>query len=514
MMYTTQESKKIKDILGITKFIEAGYTGRGITFVELENDTTHAANVLAEFRNVAPDARAELQSSSCNTAGDKASGKLVDISLPYILRNRIDIFGSSTGGSTNKMINDIFQECIDNGSIGGTSAGNDGDTLHPELKGFAKADVLLAIGIVECNFDKGTAYQAKYSSRGKELDLVVFSVLGRIGTSFAWPVFAGMVALLQQFFMEKAGRKLNQSQLMEFVVNHVVDLGKIGFDEKYGYGLFVLPEPQMIDIKKYIEEVSILKLDITKYPTAAPVEWLVFSHPWQDRISKIFAGRMAYFAKVKNKKLPITSGFRSTEEQINAANDALAEHSDYYQGSDGAVYNSNGQRMVSAPGNSSHNWGIAADSWNTWMEDVTNAELEKYGLRKPMDYEPWHVEPIETKGATIEAKRNYFYQYMKEEYPMDLKTFQMVTGLLPDGISGTNTVKKAQEVLECVGEIMEKSNAYKAPGISVNGVRLNEKMDVVPVAFGGRIFAPVRFIAEALGKTVGYDSATNTALIK
>lgn len=251
-MYNAQESKRIKDILGITRFIEAGYTGKGITFVELENDTEHAAKVLAEFRSVAPDARAELQSSSCATGGDKATGKLVEVSLPYILRNKIDIFGSSTGGSTNKMINDMFQECIDNGSIGGTSAGNDGNTLHPELKGFAKADVLLAIGIVECNFDKGTAYQAKYSSRGKELDLVVFSVLGRIGTSFAWPVFAGMVALLQQFFMEKAGRKLNQSQLMEFVVDHVVDLGAIGRDDYYGYGLFVLPDPAAIDIKKYI----------------------------------------------------------------------------------------------------------------------------------------------------------------------------------------------------------------------------------------------------------------------
>jgi hypothetical protein len=257
-MNTTQESKRIKDILGITKFIEAGYTGKSISFVELENDTEHAANVLAEFRSVAPDAKAELQSSSCNTTGDKASGKLIDISLPYILRNRIDIFGSSTGGSTNKMINDMFQKCINNGSIGGTSAGNDGDTSHPELKGFAKADVLLAIGIVECNFDKGTAYQAKYSSRGKELDLVVFSVLGRIGTSFSWPVFAGMVALLQQFFFEKSGQKLNQSQLMEFVIDHVVDLGEAGFDEKYGHGLFVLPEPETIDIKKYIGTAPIV----------------------------------------------------------------------------------------------------------------------------------------------------------------------------------------------------------------------------------------------------------------
>jgi hypothetical protein len=37
---------------------------------------------------------------------------------------------------------------------------------------------------------------------------------------------------------------------------------------------------------------------------------------------------------------------------------------------------------------------------NGWALYLSNNVLEKYGLYKPMSYENWHIEPIETKGTT------------------------------------------------------------------------------------------------------------------
>jgi LAS superfamily LD-carboxypeptidase LdcB len=48
--------------------------------------------------------------------------------------------------------------------------------------------------------------------------------------------------------------------------------------------------------------------------------------------------------------------------------------------------------MVAAPGKSRHQSGNAADVDSDWFQGLTNDFLAKYGLRKPMDYESWHVE--------------------------------------------------------------------------------------------------------------------------
>lgn len=183
-------------------------------------------------------------------------------------------------------------------------------------------------------------------------------------------------------------------------------------------------------------------------------KWLIFAKLWQDRIYPPFAKRLAYVAKLKKKKLAITSGFRSIDEQIIVGKNALAAHKDYYQKSDGAVYNTKEQCIVSAPGNSSHNWGVAVDI-DGWMETMQSVELEKYGLRKPMKYEPWHIEPIETKGLPLDGKKEIFYGYMGgRDYPMDIKSFQMITGLTSDGIVGPRTIAKAEELNDIINKII------------------------------------------------------------
>ncbi len=205
-----------------------------------------------------------------------------------------------------------------------------------------------------------------------------------------------------------------------------------------------------------------MKVDIKKYKTMDPKGLITFNNPWQYRIHPLLAGRIAYLASVKKKTALCTSGFRSDEEQLKAQRDALTQHKDYRQGTDGRVYNSKGQCMVSAIGQSSHNWGLAFDSSGTWIEKMTDAELRQYGLRKAMSYEPWHIEPVETTGMSLADKKTEFYEYMGGGYyPMDVKTFQMITGLKPDGAVGPKTKGKAAEVNGVIRNILTASPPVK-----------------------------------------------------
>ena len=58
------------------------------------------------------------------------------------------------------------------------------------------------------------------------------------GTSMATPYFSGCVALIIEEFKSKNGRKPTQDELKSIVVDKAIDLGEIGLDEQFGYGLF------------------------------------------------------------------------------------------------------------------------------------------------------------------------------------------------------------------------------------------------------------------------------------
>ncbi len=127
---------------------------------------------------------------------------------------------------------------------------------------------------------------------------------------------------------------------------------------------------------------------------------------------------------------------------------------------------------------------------------------------RAMSYEPWHVEAVETRGMSWAAKKTEYYEYMGGGYyPMDVKSFQMIVGLKPDGIAGKNTLTKAQEVLECIGPVLLKTDGNK---IHVNGYTGN----IQAIAFAGTTYGAVRPIAEALGREVSWDEKTKVITIK
>ncbi len=150
-----------------------------------------------------------------------------------------------------------------------------------------------------------------------------------------------------------------------------------------------------------------------------------------------------------------TSGFRNVEKQKVIAKQVLADNPGSKQRTDGSVYSKNGECLAAAYGKSNHCYCIAMDIGDSWFKLLGNDELKKYGLVKPMSYEPWHVQLLEHNGLSLsqkeEIRENVLRGVVKD---MDVKTFQSMTGLNADGIAGPVTKAKAKEVLQCCQEIL------------------------------------------------------------
>lgn len=97
-----------------------------------------------------------------------------------------------------------------------------------------------------------------------------------------------------------------------------------------------------------------------------------------------FLGRLKQMF-ADNPKLSLTSGYRSTAEQARL-----------YARWQARVP---GQAPAAPPGRSNHEKGTAADIGPRSEYGWLAANAPKYGLKKPMSYEPWHWEPSNTVGG-------------------------------------------------------------------------------------------------------------------
>lgn len=89
--------------------------------------------------------------------------------------------------------------------------------------------------------------------------------------------------------------------------------------------------------------------------------------------------------------LTIKSGYRSPERQAQLWANALRKY-----GSESAA-----RKWVAPPGRSYHNNGMAADLGyaSEAQREQVHRNAERYGLYFPMGHEPWHIEPIGSRGA-------------------------------------------------------------------------------------------------------------------
>lgn len=267
------------DFLGITKWHKEGYTGKGIKILSDEKvceakhsdvisptgfnkKSGHGDDVMLHIKLVAPDAEF-IAYPLTGTYSDKTYKSK---SVEYIKENKVHIFTTSSvgqypAGGKQKAI----QDCIEAGCIFFASAGNDN---NKGLRAEVKYEGYWAIGGVRPKFtgeykwnepiyDWNDMKKVSYSSVGPELDFVTLAeIIGPHGTSFCSPVFAGMCGLVQQFFIEKVGRRLTRLEMEQFIHDNLIDVEEKGFDELTGYGLFILPDPETIKISDYVGEVS------------------------------------------------------------------------------------------------------------------------------------------------------------------------------------------------------------------------------------------------------------------
>lgn len=288
-----KENLKEFETCNILLWHSMGYTGKGVKIANMEKAcpdspvfdgklhdpfnmkystirNEHGNNTAGVIHQIAPDADIYMLSDGFNRNGDIISGKLVEQTIPFIKKTGITLVNASLYGKNIRVINEIYKELKTHGVILVNSAGNEG---AKGLTGYAASNVWISVGAVGYN-DWGaksldTIFLKDYSSRGKELDYTMFSGLfvhdlvenGRVfevnGTSFSSPMFCGMLALVQQFFLEKAGRVLYQDEIELFIQDHLMDLGEVGWDEEFGHGLFILPHPNEINTNKYVKDTIV-----------------------------------------------------------------------------------------------------------------------------------------------------------------------------------------------------------------------------------------------------------------
>lgn len=276
------------DFLGITRWHEFGYTGKGIKIMSGEKiykeapssvpqerwdkvicpngykenksgDTPwHGTAVMQHILMVAPDAEC-----IAFPFGGKFGKTYDSPSAEYIKENKVDIYTTSmVGAYPSQGMRKAIEDCIEAGCIFFGACGNDGNKgVNAEIS----YEGYWAIGGVKPTYNsKLDKYEwdnlkkVSYSSVGEELDYVTLAeILNVNGTSFCSPVFAAMCGLVQQFFIEKIGRRLTRHEMANFIADNLIDTEAEGFDTRTGHGLFRLPEPSTIDVSKYVTDIVV-----------------------------------------------------------------------------------------------------------------------------------------------------------------------------------------------------------------------------------------------------------------
>jgi hypothetical protein len=115
--------------------------------------------------------------------------------------------------------------------------------------------------------------------------------------------------------------------------------------------------------------------------------------------SSLLAG-LNKLADAFKQTINIDSGYRTIDEQAELYNAASDE--------DKGV-------MVAAPGESKHNFGLAADvGRGSFVTDLGNDVLEQYGLIRPMSWENWHIQPINENQEIATTGKKTLWNYIKE----------------------------------------------------------------------------------------------------
>lgn len=230
------------------------YTGKGIICREAEGNSSHAKKVLATGTTFNKDLDIGLIDSGLGMKDGKLVGSFID-NLEYI-KNNVHVLNLSVGGFFNEQVDNLFKELIDAGVIIVTSAGNSADDSG--IDGYAKSKHTISVG--NAYLYKGKEIRRyRTSAIGDGLDFTMFgnwfikykdNWTQVNGTSFSSPFLAFVIIpRVQEFFIEKIGRRLNQYEMHYFLLDNCEYLG---YEDEFGNGIIRLKDPDSIDVYKYL----------------------------------------------------------------------------------------------------------------------------------------------------------------------------------------------------------------------------------------------------------------------
>lgn len=282
-----KKNDQFRAITGVDKFHRAGYYGArtfaatGETWDLSEynpdglvcspmgdppNNSDHAVKTAATFFQVAPLAHLamfSLNGEHHSTSGyespfmDKAWGIIKELGITSMFVSKS---GSNKGAGYKDDWSAEMQALPDFCCT--FSAGNDGEGSRgtmltvPEIFGAGgfivqNGEVQIApwSGSSENDYDVDFCgpYRVYYSLKETEYPALVS------GTSFSAPWLAGMICLVNDFFIDKTGKPLTREKMTQFLIDCCVDIEEEGLDKRSGYGVPCLPEPSEIDIAKYAD---------------------------------------------------------------------------------------------------------------------------------------------------------------------------------------------------------------------------------------------------------------------
>lgn len=219
------------------------------SYVDDNGHGTHVAGIIGAENNdfgvvgVAPDA----DIYAVKVLDKDGSGNLSDIikGIDWAITNNMDIINLSLGTQTHSYaLKQVVDKAYNNGIVVVAASGNDGnaDGIGETVDYPARYDSVIAVAAIDSANNRGA-----FSSTGAEIEVaapgvkIASTYLNEgygimTGTSMASPYVAGTVALLKQ-----ANPTLSNTQLRQKLIESTIDLGTLGRDSFFGFGLVQAP---------------------------------------------------------------------------------------------------------------------------------------------------------------------------------------------------------------------------------------------------------------------------------
>lgn len=238
-----------KNVIGGRGFVpgEPGYQ-------DLNGHGTHVAGVIAangKILGMAPDAK--LLAVKVLNKNGFGSFMSINQGLAWARKwvgangERVNVINMSLGAPVpNYSMHQEIIQAVDAGITVVCAAGNtgDGEANTPEIDYPAYYPETLAVGAID--LQTGIA---DFSNSNDRIDVVAPGVdtystypdnryVELSGTSMAAPHISGAVALIMSRYRMRFNQFPSPSYVKDYLIMQAVDLGEMGFDNLYGYGLF------------------------------------------------------------------------------------------------------------------------------------------------------------------------------------------------------------------------------------------------------------------------------------